>query len=367
MPREILAFVYNNQHPPLLYGAIALFKAQSNEVTKIREDQWSAPFVISETVKPGREIVYGSAVQMVDSVNRIAARIDAETKALRRSLAGFDHPAGVLDAETGRMVVVPDDPEAKRILHDFNLQLGDNLVLLSTQCRNLFEIFPRLRNDWKVPLSDRDGNANGEILLSTLLNDFVHNRYVFVDGPHVSNLFSGKPGRSSPIARTFMNHRFDWVEYVDAVRRAAADARMKDLAGLLRGRLKRLTLRTPYSDIVFLLQNLYSFSRLFGTQVADSRYREMLNLLFDEEFTEYEDRVNATIEFRTPTVQIHEQLSKKRFKLSVHCRWTVRTPDGQVIRRDEKFRPLEVEVGYERLLEYVTEKFGDEPLLGFKL
>ena len=120
-----------------------------------------------------------------------------------------------------------------------------------------------------------------------------------------------------------MGYRFNWIEYVQSVESAIREVKLTDLTGLLRGRLKRLSLKSPYADIVFLVQNLYSFSMLFRAMPADVRpYGSMLDLLFAEESkTRLEsikgslgDRVHLTVAYQAPSIRIHEDLSERKFK-----------------------------------------------------
>ena len=175
-----------------------------------------------------------------------------------------------------------------------------------------------------------------------------------------------------------MRYRFNWVEYVEAIDLAIQGAKLKDVIGLLRSRLKNLSLQSPYSDIVFLIQNLESFSDLLGAKVADERYQPVLSLLFDDEVKALLDalkpepndgdvvRLTFRFNFNTPSVKIHERLSEKKFKVHARCRWTLLGSNGQLLHEDHDVRQLTKEVGYEQLLDHVARAFGNDPLLGFR-
>ena len=142
--------------------------------------------------------------------------------------------------------------------------------------------------------------------------------------------------------------------------------------------LKNLSLQSPYSDIVFLIQNLESFSDLLGAKVADERYQPVLSLLFDDEVKALLDalkpepndgdvvRLTFRFNFNTPSVKIHERLSEKKFKVHARCRWTLLGSNGQLLHEDHDVRQLTKEVGYEQLLDHVARAFGNDPLLGFR-
>ena len=170
-----------------------------------------------------------------------------------------------------------------------------------------------------------------------------------------------------------MGYRFNWIEYVQSIESAIRDVKLKDLTGLLRGRLKRLSLKSPYSDIVFLVQNLYSFSRLFAAMPAGGqRYGSMLDLLLAEQSKAHFDslkrkpgvgnRVDLTVAYNAPRIAIHEDLSERKFKVRVRCKWWLHDSNGRPIYEDEDFRDLAVEVGYEQLLDRVNQVFGGDPL-----
>ena len=269
------------------------------------------------------------------------------------------------------MVPVPESLPERRRYFEFRRELAGALILLSTLARNLFDLFPRL--DRRIPLYDSGENRTGDIELSNLFVHFVHNQYLYLDGQHVSDLFPANPRPRAPISRTFMGYRFNRVEYVEAINSAAQGARLNDVIGLLRRQLKNLSLQSPYSDIVFLIQNLESFSMLLGKKVTDQRYQPVLSLLLEDEARALlkpkpkdGDAVRLTIVFDTPHVKIHDRLSEKKFTIHVRCRWTVHGSNGQPLRDDQDFQLLTREVGYDQLLDHVASAFGDDPLLGVR-
>ena len=68
---------------------------------------------------------------------------------------------------------MPDRNQELRTFPEFTRRLADTLILLSTQARNLFEVFPRLKSE--IPLSGNDGNRTDDIALTDLFNHFMHN------------------------------------------------------------------------------------------------------------------------------------------------------------------------------------------------
>ncbi len=371
-PREILGILYN-QCDSILYGCILFFKYRLGGQPVKPYDQ-SAVFRVAETLGSDEVVVYGSVEYLIQDIRRLLRsvydQIDENNAALSHLI-----PTQVVQGEKAVLHSVPDGHLDRRMYFEFTRQLVGTLILISTQARNLFQLFPRL--DREIGLFDHNGNQTDTISLGQLFIHFVHNQYLVLDGEHVSDLFPAKPRRRSPISRTFMGYRFNWIEYVQSIENVIREVKLKDLTGLLRGRLKELTLKSPYSDIVFLVQNLYSFSRLFEAMPAGGqRYGAMLDLLFEEESKVrleslkrnpgVGNREHLTVAYNAPHIAIHEDLSERKFKVRVRCKWSLHDSNGCPIYEDGEFRELAVEMSYEQLLDRVNQVFGDDPLLDFR-
>ena len=358
----------------MVLGAIAFNKVRPGSSGSIPAYKTSAPFVVSETLGTDEVVVHGSVSYLVQDIQRSIAEIDARVNELSAAMSHVPQ-TGAIQGRRGRVVPVPESLAERCRYFEFRRGLAGALILLSTQARNLSDLFPRL--DRRIPLYDSGGNRTGDIKLSNLFVHFVHNQYLFIDGEHVSDLFPAHPRPGAPISRAFMGYRFNWVEYVEAIKLAIQEVRLKDVTGLLRGRLKHLSLESSYGDIVFLVQNLESFSRLSGSRVADERSESMMRLLFDDEVKaridalklepKDGDELQLSIAFRMRGIKIHERLSERKFKVFVRCKWTVQDSNGQLLHEDPDFGTLIKEVGYEQLLDHVAHAFGDDPLVGFRL
>lgn len=370
---EVLGLFYQRQGS-ILYGWIALFRHPPNSTTVSKPYKTSSPFIIAETIG-NEEVVCGSVVNLIQEVRRLVAdswtqiaNLDSEFKHIQ--------PGGV---ETGsrvsRLVTLPEElsVEDARRYAEFKRRLIGTLVLLSTQARNLFEIFPQVVSNRTVSLLDYESNPSSTIALRDLLVAFIHHRYLFLDGEYVSDLFPSNP-KKSPIKQTFMGFKFNWIEYIQGIERAALEIKMKHLTGLLRGRLKRLTLKSPYDEIIFLVQNLESFSRLLAKKPADDRYRSILSLMFDAETQEALKAIEPGLTgvgevivhllFTAPTFKIHEQLSEREFKVSVNCRWEFRAAsDNRLLHMDKEFKTLTRTIRYERVFDLINQAFGEDALV----
>jgi len=142
---------------------------------------------------------------------------------------------------------------------------------------------------------------------------------------------------------------------------------------LVRSRLRNLSIdTTPFSDMVSLVQNLESFSRILSEQVPDDRYQLILRTLFDDELVERLDRyarnlkeARCQILFRSPHVALHENLSKRSFKISVQARFRIYSDEDEPIHVDECFQEIAKEIGWDVFLDYVSKSFGSSKLLDF--
>ena len=229
------------------------------------------------------------------------------------------------------------------------------------------KFFPRL-NSQTVSLFDYEGKKVDEVRVKELLDYFVHNRYLFVDGEHVTDLFSAKFAKKSHISSMFMGYKIKWREYVAEIERSIDEIKVRNLSGLLKGCLKRLSSKSSHKDIVFLIQNLESLSRVLKTKIPTERYSPMLSLLFDEAVNEKvavvngaKNQLNVAVSFASPHVKIHEDLSEKKFKIQVRCRFSL----GEEERREENFGELEEfsrDVGYEEFFDCVNDAFGSDSL-----
>ena len=271
---------------------------------------------------------------------------------------------------------VPDGDQERRTYFEFTRRLAGTLILISTQARNLFQLFPRL--DREIGLFDHNGSQTGGISLVNLFNHFVHNQYLFLDGEHVSDLFPANPRPGAPISRTFMGYRFNWIEYVQSIE--SGDAR-----GQVEGP-HRPAARSAQEAVagVAVQRHRVFWSRTFTrSQGCSQRCRRAgsatgpcLDLLLAEQSKAHldslkrthgvGDRVSLTVAYKAPSIAIHEDLSEKKFRVRLRCKWWLHDSNGRPIYEDEDFSDLAIEVGYEQLLDRVNQVFGDDPLLDFR-
>ncbi len=369
--KDVLGVFYTRKDS-FVYGHIRFFQYVPGG-PPVQSHHHSQAFVVAEILAPGEIVVHGSVEYLMQDIRRLLSSVYEQTNANNAALSQFA-PAYVAKGEKAVLHQLPASDEARRAYFEFTRSLAGTLILLSTQARNLFQLFPRLDRD--IRLFDHSGNSAGVITLRNLFTHFVHNQYLFLNGEHVSDLFPANPRRGAPISRRFMGYRFNWLEYVELIERALRDVKLRDLTGLLRGRLKKLSLKSPYGDIVFVVQNLYSFSAMFATMPTGvERFASFLDLLFDKPAKDFlndlkpelrdGEKAPLTATYTAPSIAIHPDLSERKFKVNVRCKWTLLGSDGRLIHTDQNFRDLTIDVGHEELLHRVSQVFGDDTLLDF--
>ena len=365
--KEIMGLFYKRVDP-YLYGFVQFFRP-TDERGQFRAHRQSAPFVISQSIGEQEELVYGSVLELIREIRRLIVDLSNCEHKLRAEI----HRSGVETNETqdssGKRVVVTlaGGEEGDRVFFDYTRETRNILLLLSCQTRNLYEIFPRL-NSRTVCLFDYEGKEVSKITVKELFDQFVHNRYLFVDGEHVADLFSAKFAKKSNISNMFMGYKIKWRDYVAAIEHSIDDVKIRDLTGLLKGRLKRLSSKSSHNDIVFLIQNLESLSTVLRTKIPTEKYSPMLNLLFDRALNEkltklngVEDSVNVAVNFASPHVKIHEDLSEKKFRIQVRCKFSV-GEEKRHVGRSEELEEFSRDVGYEPFFECVNDAFGGDAL-----
>ena len=351
-----------------MYGFVQFFRPTDGG-GQYRSHRQSAPFVISQSIGEQEELVYGSVLELMREIRRLMVDLSNCQDRLQAELRRNGVEMNETQDSSGQRVLVPlaGGKEVDRIFFAYTREITNILLLLSCQTRNLYEIFPRLNNH-TVPLLDYERRKVGEIKVKELFDQFVHNRYLFVDGEHVADLFAAKFAKKSHISNMFMGYKIRWRDFVVAIEHSINDVKVRDLTGLLKGRLKELSSRSSHKDIVFLIQNLESLSGVLRTRIPTEKYTPMLNLLFDEAMNEKLAKLNGVTEyvigavrFASPHVKIHEDLSGKKFKISVRCKLSVGEEEGHVV-RSEDLEEFGRDVGYEEFFYCVNDAFGGDAL-----
>ena len=156
--KDILALAYLRDRS-LLFGQIALFRhRRGSEATKPFHQ--SAPFVISDSIGPGENVVYGSVGHLVHEVQCLLKDMHDHMVGLDAALGG----AAQAPAVRGHRVAykqLPEGEKARRTYFEYSRRIANTLILMSCQTRNLFQVFPRL-NKRSISLFDRNGKSDGQ-------------------------------------------------------------------------------------------------------------------------------------------------------------------------------------------------------------
>ena len=366
--REVMSLIYT-QSGPILYGCIRFFGSTKGD-SRLTLHRQSSPFVISQSIGNNDVVVYGSLYDLGRELRRLCDDLDSQHKNFRKTL----HEAGVATSQassaSGKKVIVsvPDSEVANSLYFEYIREVTNILILLSTQTRNLFDILPRF-NKTTISKFDYDGNKSGTMQLREAFDHLVHNRYLFVDGEHIVDIFSDRFTSKSSISKSFMGYKISWREYVSAIRDVTSQVSVTDVTNILRGRLKRLSSKSPHNDIVFLVQNLESFSKILAKKIPDKKYTSMLDLLFSNKGTDYISNlgkgkkvVEETVTFTAPHVKILDELSEKKFNIRVRCKVEMRH-DGKYLVQEKDLTEHSIDVGYVELFDRVNACFGQDTLM----
>ena len=320
-----MGIFYNDEYRPLLYGYIAFFKHQQTKPYRS-----SKPFVIGKYDPSGRLVVYGSVFFLLLEIRRL---IDEFLKK--------NQEWGI-----SRTNVV-DDSVLAEMDSQYNSYVMDFVILVSTHARNLFHLVNNKNiTEKKIPLLDYEKKQDGEVYLKELFDTLIHNRYYFFDGGVIRDVFSERSRDNSRLDDSrLMGYGIDLQDYVQGISDVVDEVRMKHLTTILRGKMKTLSLDSKRQDVIFLIQNVHSFSELMKAKIPTESYRQILTLMFGTPTSP------QTIFFEAPNIQINSNLNQKAFDITVRCG-----------KQKGKLESKMVTVGYEDLFAKVNELFGEDKL-----
>ena len=331
------------------YAHVQCFKAKRGEgaVSPFRR---SAPFVLSRWYE-SREVVLGSVFETLRNIRRIIEQLSEFTK-----------------RSTERLESLPKGAEKAAAFEEYEREIINTLVLVSCLLRNVFEIFPAVGKEFVVPMFEYDETAGESIKMHVLLDLFVHNRYIHLHNEYITDLLSSKPPKGTPIARKFMGYRFKVNDYLKVVQNAIHGVTLKHLATKLRSGMVRLTVDTPHHEMVFLILNIASFSRLLAAllPVGKDVLWDMLygKMTIPKEVIESakgrETIITAT--FHAPRVRMGNRVEGANRTIVVSVKGTFRyTVEDKLVHTESADREKEVEYG--EFFDRVIKAGGDESLL----
>ena len=338
--KEHMVLLYNAEHLPVLYGHVAFYKQQyPGQETVTKAYRSSTPFVVGKYVSGSdRFVVYGSVHFLVLEIRRLIGEFIARNR----------------DWWVSRQKVV-DDRSLGEMDFLYDSHVMDFVVLVSTHARNLFHLVNDKSVTGKtIPLLNYEKEQDGDVKLNELFDILIHNRYYYLDGGVIRDVFSEKFKERSRFAEKFMGYGIDLQAYVQGIADAIREVRMRHLTTILRGKMKHLRPDSKRQDVVFLIQNVHSFSDLMKTRIPTGNYRLIEQLVFGNH--------TEDIVYKSPEITINPDLQRKAFDIRVE--WAKRSEyDGD----RGKLKSDKVTVGYESLFDVVKTLFGEERLLDFKM
>ena len=350
LPREAIVLLYQQTKTTVghdVYVCIRCFRQQPGQgpVGLYRQ---SSPYVLSRQHGSLR-VIPGS---VCESLKNLSCQLEQLT------VSGRERVARIESAEA--------DQRGEEY-YEYDRHLTNSLVLISCLARNVFHTFPRLSEQYSVQMFDYGGKATDEIWVKELLDLFVHNRYMNLQNEYITDLVSAKLPDGTMIAEGFMGHKFKVQDFLSQVAEAIESVTIKDLTTRLRGGVKSLNLDTPYQEIVFLVQNITSFSDLLEATIPSGSYDFMLNILFPASEIPASVRaaakgreVREEIRFRNPHVRVGDQLDEKTVKISVKTDVDY-SVGGRVVHRQS--REQDKELDYGNFFDQVVQAVGQQKLL----
>ena len=348
-----MVLLYNHIETPLgneTYVCIQCLREEDGGQGEGRVCRISSPYVLSWQLG-SRRVIPGSVCEALINLKRLIRQ-------LRTSLEG--HVAKVKSAQG----------EQKGLeYYEYGRFLTNNLILVSCLARNIFFAFPRLIEKFSIQMYSYVGEVTSDISVKQLLDLFVHSRHMNLRDEYITDLVSDKLPGGTVLADEFMGHKFKFGDFLFQVEQAINSVTIKDLATRLRAGIRSLNLETPYPDIVFLVQNIKSFSELLEATIPSQGYDFIRDILFPESEIPKQVlsvagrgsvQINETVQFRNPNVSICEQLNEKKVRISVEfdIKYSVR---GRIVHSESGKRGKEV--GYTDFFDGIINAFGNETLL----
>ena len=332
-----MQIIYNNNHPPLLYGCIRFFDSKSRNLIRS-----SDPFVIGKYNPSEELVIFGSIHYLINEMLRLINYFFTSNKHWGDKRLNLTHA----NADKKDLYYIDDEYE----------QSAMNFAMtISIHTRNLLDLMDGRIADEQIPLLNYQGQKYGYIRLKEICNTLIHNRYYFFDGNIIQDLFSDKPGPKSSIRfDKFMGYGIDLIDYINGIRKITNSIKIKHLTGILKKKIKDLDVDSTKEDVIFLIQNVFSFSKLMKEKIPTSKYNSMLQLMFHDIPTPKDP--NATIQtlyFSNPDIGINENLNNKSFEINVSCGEDKSTLENK-----------RIIIGYEKFFDIINESFGEDYLIG---
>ena len=349
-----LRLLYNSTIPPYLYGHLLITDRNGSQSS-------SSPFIISERIDDTTTIVYGSVEQLLKKLNDLLGSLKASNTAIREALGKHEVPTEMKTDSLGRTIVqLPKGDVAGRIFHEYTTNVENALLLMGVYSRILFEVVPKIGRS-TIPVYGYDEERRSEVSLNDVANLFCHHRYLFIDGEYIKDLFTDK----KHLSPGFMGGKVRWREYTETLRNVIHRVTIRDLTKILSSGIHRISGEMDHGQIVFVVQNMESLSKIMGGKITEERYKDMLSLYFDEKTNELaaargeKGRMEVRVMFRTPHFQMRSELWRREIDVSVSMDMRI----GQSFNGPPDLQTHHAYVEFKEFFRKLNDLFGDDPLL----
>ena len=341
-------YVMYQKSGSFVYGHIRVVRGS------IDHQESSYPFIVSKHIH-NREIVYGSMVALMNKIAGLKFRFDERQRAIGGSLPEDVKTSVKTVVENDKVVhEVPESEYLETILQEQEELLEETIMLILMNLRNLFDILSG-KGDRKIDVYDYEDKLVEETSLREIANLLMHHRYFVIKGEYIHDLFSGDAQLAS---QQRFGSKIRVTELFDEMFNCLTGIRVRDFVGVLRSQLERLTVDSEMKDIVFLVQNIHSLWYIMQERFTDSRFSEVMDLLFREVQKRHIDSIkklrgnkagNYSFRFTytTPRFKIDDDLSARRIVMQL-----------RVSGKSEEFK-----FGYEEFFRVLTKVYGEDPLL----
>ena len=332
-----------------LYAHIQCFKGKASQ-DSIKAFRTSAPFVLAWHYGT-REVVPGSVVETLRNIRRLIERF---SKSAARGAERLDS--------------LPKGAQKGAAYEEYEQEITNALVLVSCHLRNVFHTFPAVGEKLTVPMYDYEEKPAESVRMQVLLDLFVHNRYMQLHNEYITDLFSGKPPAGTVFAEKFMGYRFKVSDFLLVAQQAIQSLTLKHLATRLRSYMKRLNTDTPHYDMVFLIQNVASFSNLLKALLPIGK-DTLWEMLYPTKTVPAEAvkaargrEMTLTALFQIPEVRMGNRVDDDSKNIAISVKGTFRyMVDGEVVHTESADRETEVEYG--EFFDRVIKAGGEESVL----
>ena len=337
----------------MLYGSVYILQVDASESTEeIPLGKWESPFVVSKQLGE-HEVVYGSILHHMHEAARPILRMGTLQQQLAQSLPS-EIRASMVESRSGnaRTLTSPTSEFPALFLYRQDEIIKDAVLLSALSVRTLLEIFSGKGNR-TVPTYDYEGNPTNGVSMQQLFHALCHHRYCVVSQGFIHDIFSGDDTRGLP---DMFGTKLKVEELLAEVIGFLEGITVNDFVGMLRSRLKGLTINSKTRDIIFVHQNVYALTDLIRYRLEDTRFTPFVNYLFSR-FTADESR-KIEVSKGKATIHLERRCNAPRFKVGPVLEAKVIEMYVTINEKQEKF-----EFSQQELFEKLVATCGKESLI----